>query len=370
MKNLNIKKLYALLIISVLFIVTAKAQIVYTDVNPDSTITTGSSYTIKIYNLDLNNDGTVDFNILTYHTPGGFYVYPRFYVKVTPLNANEVLDDSLSGSVYYPGALGLNSFIETNLLWSNTSNQILYYSLAAYQWGFWSLNTDGYLGLKVIVASDTLYGWVRLSIKKNNASSISFKIKDYAYNSIPNQPILAGETTCTTPTVNLTQSGPLSFCAGDSVTLTANGTGYKYQWKKNGVNISGAKSQTYIAKTAGIYKCKVTNSCGSKLSTGKTVSVPCRLNNENFVETFEHLSVYPNPANNSVIIKFPSDEEVTVEIINLLGEIIFSEKIIAEQTQIDVSKFSAGMYVVRWSVRTPSENRGKNNETKTFSIVK
>ena len=79
-------------------------------------------------------------------------------------------------------------------------------------------------------------------------------IKDYAYNSIPNQPIRAGETSCTTPTVNLTQSGSLSFCNGDSVTLTANGTGYQYQWKKNNVNIAGATAQTYVAKTAGTFE--------------------------------------------------------------------------------------------------------------------
>ncbi|MBK7682283.1 MAG: hypothetical protein IPJ26_07340 [Bacteroidetes bacterium] len=76
----------------------------------------------------------------------------------------------------------------------------------------------------------------------------TFIIKDYAYNTIPNQPIRAGETSCATPTVYLTQSGSLTFCNGDSVTLTANGTGYQYQWRKNNVNIAGATAKTYVAK--------------------------------------------------------------------------------------------------------------------------
>jgi hypothetical protein len=193
--------------------------------------------------------------------------------------------------------------------------------------------------------------------------NVSCTIKDYAYNSIPNQPILAGETSCTTPTVNLTQSGPLSFCNGDSVTLTANGTGYQYQWKKNNVNIAGATAKTYVAKTAGIYKCKVTNSCGSITSRTRTVTVPCRMTNDNMVETLEHVSVYPNPATNAVTIKFPSDEAGEIQVVNLFGQIVYSGKVNAEQTQIDVSSFAAGMYVIR-------RNSGENFETKTFSVTK
>lgn len=231
--------------------------------------------------------------------------------------------------------------------------------------GVWPNLIDHYLGLKLIVGSNTYYGWARMQINLLNPTSCI--IKDYAYNSIPNQPILAGETSCTTPTVNLTQSGPLSFCNGDSVTLTANGTGYQYQWKKNNVNIAGATAKTYVAKTTGIYKCKVTNSCGSKTSGTRTVTVPCRNTDASFLSMtsneLEHLSVYPNPATNNVTIKFPGDEAGEIQVVNLFGQIVYSGKTNAEQTQIDVSSFAAGMYVIRWS-------SGENFETKTFSVTK
>lgn len=165
------------------------------------------------------------------------------------------------------------------------------------------------------------------------------------------------------PTVNLTASGTLSFCYGDSVTLTANTAALQFQWKKNGVNIAGATFQTYVAKTAGVYKCKVTNTCGHKTSNANTVTNPCRISNENTLDVLEHLSVYPNPATNSVTIKFPSDETGQISIVNLYGQLVFSEMINVEQTQIDVSQFPAGMYVIRWG-------SGENFESKTFSITK
>ena len=76
-----------------------------------------------------------------------------------------------------------------------------------------------------------------------------------------------------------------------------------------------------------------------------------------------HLEIFPNPVANSVTIKFSLNEEGEILITNLFGQKVFSEKINSEQLQIDVSKFSAGMYLVKWQ-------SGENFETKIFSVVK
>ncbi|MCB0700388.1 MAG: T9SS type A sorting domain-containing protein [Chitinophagales bacterium] len=48
--------------------------------------------------------------------------------------------------------------------------------------------------------------------------------------------------------------GSTIICNGDNVQLFANtGTGYDYQWKRNGVNISGANQSTYLATLPGDY---------------------------------------------------------------------------------------------------------------------
>lgn len=360
MKTQLIKSIFFYLLTSIFYLLKANAQIVYTNVNPDATSSGG-------YNLDLNNDGITDF-IITHTTstisgsPNCSGTKTNNFIKVSPTGNNQCATNKLVA----------NTIINSSLLtWNSSANQVIASSIwhcgfhpNGWSWtasypGHWSNSVIGYMALKITVNGNTYYGWLGM----NTFLASTFTIKDYAYNSIPNQPILAGEISCTTPTVNLTQSGPLSFCAGDSVTLTANGTGYQYQWKKNNVNIAGATNKTYAAKTAGVYKCKVTNSCGSKTSGTRTVTVPCRESTSTFVEALEYLSVYPNPATNSVTIKFPSDEPGEIQVVNLFGQIVFSEKINTEQAQIDVSKFSEGMYIVKWT-------SGENFETKTFAVTK
>ncbi len=76
------------------------------------------------------------------------------------------------------------------------------------------------------------------------------------------------------PWANITPAGSISFCTGGSVTLNANtGTGFTYQWKKNGNNISGATSASYTATTAGNYSVVVSSSCGTATSTVVTVTI-------------------------------------------------------------------------------------------------
>ncbi|MFI5218623.1 MAG: T9SS type A sorting domain-containing protein [Bacteroidia bacterium] len=71
------------------------------------------------------------------------------------------------------------------------------------------------------------------------------------------------------PTASITAGGPLSFCVGGSVTLTANsGTGYTHQWKKNGNNIAGATNISYTADLTGNYRVVVTNSFGCSATSG------------------------------------------------------------------------------------------------------
>ncbi len=62
------------------------------------------------------------------------------------------------------------------------------------------------------------------------------------------------------PSTNVTASGALAFCAGDSVRLTADtGTSLTYQWQLAGVDITGATNINYTATTSGNYQVVVTN---------------------------------------------------------------------------------------------------------------
>ncbi|MDA3822372.1 MAG: FG-GAP-like repeat-containing protein, partial [Bacteroidales bacterium] len=57
-------------------------------------------------------------------------------------------------------------------------------------------------------------------------------------------------------------SGPVAFCSGDSVILSATDSpGYSYQWKNNG-GVVGNDTSIFIAKYSGIYTLEVANSTG------------------------------------------------------------------------------------------------------------
>jgi hypothetical protein len=357
MKKQLLKKFSAFIITAMLFIASANAQIIYTDINPDTTIirtrlNLRGNYSIE-QNRDFNNDGIPDLkftlitSIITGYPPLS-YGYTAGTIKATPLNGSAIL----TGSSGYPAKINLNSIISANANWDSTASQLIFQKKLSNgtttNTGNWNAATNGFLGLRVIAGGQTYYCWIQMNAEAftSGTNAATLTLLDYAYNTIPNQPILAGETSCVIPTVGLTQSGSLFFCAGDSVTLTANGTGYLYQWKKNNVNIAGATSQTYVVKTAGIYKCKVTNSCGSKSSGKRTVTVPCRLTNEVITEQLENpyeIQIAPNPISNSTTISFSLDQaqEVSLKVVDLNGRLL---QTLTEQV------FEEGEHAVVWNV--------------------
>lgn len=83
-----------------------------------------------------------------------------------------------------------------------------------------------------------------------------------------------GTPACIGPPTTLKANGPTSFCAGLNVELeTIVGTGYIYQWTRNGSNITNSNSLPHIfyATQSGTYSVKVTN------STGCTIESDCEI---------------------------------------------------------------------------------------------
>jgi hypothetical protein len=173
----------------------AQAKIVYTDINPYTTRTgIVESGTSQTYNLDVNNDGTTDFMIEAYTSH--FYFNTAAGVEIFSLKTGEVARDNFPPD---SSLLAMNhgDTIRSNLNWVNTTSSASKF-LRAYAnpgnrwWGNWTDSTDHYLGLKIKQGTNTYYGWVRLGVSVITGKS-SVTIKDYAYNSIPNKPILAGQ---------------------------------------------------------------------------------------------------------------------------------------------------------------------------------
>ncbi|MCX6256858.1 MAG: hypothetical protein NTW49_03010 [Bacteroidia bacterium] len=161
------------------------AQIVYTDIDPDTTITApvGSWGT---FDIDIDNDGTNDF--LLNHDNSTMVSDYRIIEMTSDHTGAEVLCDTFS--IYSPLAL--------NYLDTINSGQFCWYFPDGWMIplndngtaGHWIGITDKYLAIRIKLAGLWHYGWIRLDVP---ADAGNYTVKDYAYNNNPGQAILAGD---------------------------------------------------------------------------------------------------------------------------------------------------------------------------------
>ncbi len=189
MKKITSKKLskrlaqYGALTVAIAGVSTANGQIMYTDVDPDE----GGDQVH--YLLDLNGDFLTDYEIR--HNPSGNGANA---VRVhTDVASNSVLGMNVGGNYNYPFALDVDAPISSGATdWLQHSTfQTLNWNSCSYTNSQWCGVTDKYLGLRFVVGSDTFYGWARLDVGLNPTNWL---IKDYAYNTTPDEAIEAGQT--------------------------------------------------------------------------------------------------------------------------------------------------------------------------------
>lgn len=169
------------------------------------------------------------------------------------------------------------------------------------------------------------------------------------------------------PSSSISVSGPLSFCNGDSVMLTApTGAGYAYQWKKNGIPVSGANTKHYVANNAGNYRVVVTNNndC-SRLSAPKAVSIICKEGIQlSHIQDFEQVLVYPNPSAGQFTVRFPYNftDQSQIKIFDILGNLVFISNAIPTENTLTFGEFLVpGIYTAHIS---------QNNHRKIVKLIK
>ncbi len=210
MKKQLHKKLYGFIATVILFSASANAQIIYTDINPDTTIirtrlNQRGSVSIE-HNIDFNNDGIPDLKFTLISSmitgfPPQWIGYTAGRILATPLNGSAILMDS-SG---YPAKMNLNDIISANANWDTTAYQIIFQNLLSNgsttttYTGNWNTATSGFLGLRVIAGGQTHYCWIQMNAEAfaSGTTAATLTLMDYAYNSIPSQPILSGQTFAT-----------------------------------------------------------------------------------------------------------------------------------------------------------------------------
>lgn len=158
------------------------AQIVYTDINPDTIV-----HDTVIYDLDFDNNGQPELRFEAVS-----YMASTNMVYLATVNVMGDASNAIIGSLYYnqyplPYAMNAGDSISaTNPNWRDqTVNNGLQYMAILYgstTYGNWHGANDKFLGVRFKIGADTHYGWVRLSVSSNPDTII---VKDYAYEAMP-----------------------------------------------------------------------------------------------------------------------------------------------------------------------------------------
>ncbi|GEM_PF-877129 len=168
---------------------TAQGQITYTDLNPDVTVTANG-----FYQLDLNNDMTIDFTI---NANGYSYTYGSYSSGSNLIYASGNANNGIMmDSSFYAYALSSGSAINNAASWSNNGSLVGSFFFASSTFSFstsygaWTGGvTDKYLGLRVEISGSYYYGWARLDVPGPD----EFTIKDYAIQTNAGLSIDAGQ---------------------------------------------------------------------------------------------------------------------------------------------------------------------------------
>jgi hypothetical protein len=175
----------------------SEAEIVFRHAN--GTVSRNGSF-----NLDLNNDGIVDFTIVEFAR--GTSLHSTQLLSVIPHLGNHVMcgwvvctsGNSNAVALQFGKNIGTPqyawlTFPRDNMAYAFNSNGFLF---TGGPWGHIFDNRARYLGLQFQINGETHFGWARINVvlRQNPRRTWQARVTGYAYETVPQKPIRAGQT--------------------------------------------------------------------------------------------------------------------------------------------------------------------------------
>ena len=171
------------------------------------------------------------------------------------------------------------------------------------------------------------------------ANSGSYDVQLVATNANGSDTLLLSDYITVYPTPSpqsITQNGDTLFAIAGAAS---------YQWYFNGTLINGATEYFYVAPQSGNYNVVATDANGCEVEAViNNVIAEIQLS---FASS--QLAVFPNPANDRITIHNLPSGENTIEIVNLLGEIVYKDLATNDFKEIDLADLTAGVYIIKVS---------------------
>lgn len=189
----------------------------------------------------------------------------------------------------------------------------------------WTLNSSNISGATSNTYSPVVSGNYAVSISNGTNCSTASLSKTITVN--------------LTPTVNISTTSTL-LCVGQSATITATGA-TNYTWSTsantNTISVSPTITTVYTVTATGSNTCSTIQTITQNVSACTGINEGLVINNE--------ISIYPNPANDELIIETTSGVS-TVTFINSTGQVVLTFKNYNSHTPVNISSLAKGLYFV------------------------
>jgi len=169
----------------------AEARIVYTPTRRN-VVCHGGSMCHGTLNLNLNHGKSADFQLMCGAEAGWW-----FGLTVFALDSENMVWSSPGYRKHVAAALSSGAIIQSASNFRKDQSLSMFWSSisSSGQHGPWVNVKNRYLGLKFLIKGKVHYGWARLSTPKQSFhGQVWATLTGYAYETIPNKPIIAGKT--------------------------------------------------------------------------------------------------------------------------------------------------------------------------------
>ena len=333
---------------------------------------TGTPSNIKIYHNTVRVSGTTDtltsFAFLKNYTSTGDDIKNNLFV-----NTRTASGTNYAQYAWAKTSTGTYSGNNNNIVSSGNANNILasvtvgatstqYTSLATFQ----TATSQDAASISVVPtfvsATDLHLSATGNSSIDNKGGALAAVTVDYdnETRSTTTPDIGADEftatATCTNPVITA-QSTSSVVCENTNLTLTvtATGTNLTYQWRKGGVNITGATSASYTQNSittavSGTYDVVVSSGTCSVTSTGVVVTVTTCTAVSAIDADISSVSLLPNIVKSNAVLRVQARRamSMTWHIVDANGKTVmsFNRSVNAGRNDfsIDLSKLSGGLY--------------------------
>ena len=197
--TLNKIKNYSALSGAVLMSSAANANIVYTDIDPDSLSIDGS-----VMEIDMDNDGSAEFFMFAGAGDFSSGSYGYKWAPIGPMVSYASVAKGSQGSVYaYVGAYSASQNIGSNLDFffpASLGDRAVLGNAFSYNPASVMFGTAGefvnegekFIGVRFNISDSTHYGWIRVDLHMTSDST-SLVVLDYAYEDVAGDSIMSGE---------------------------------------------------------------------------------------------------------------------------------------------------------------------------------